>query len=176
MQKDVEKALNDALKAIDKALYNGMMHSQWNNFNATLATLKIGTGEYALKLYKADAIKGITTGTYDLANWSDERADKVEALQDDYTDKILLAETVADVDALVKEAKDAMDAILKTVQITDLNTKTERRMTALGYDDVLSKYYDAVVGTKDYTATTKTDAVNKQEADQGCGCAKENAN
>ena len=174
--KDVEKALNDALKAIDKALYNGMMHSQWNNFNATLATLKIGTGEYALKLYKADAIKGITTGTYDLANWSDERADKVEALQDDYTDKILLAETVADVDALVKEAKDAMDAILKTVQITDLNTKTERRMTALGYDDVLSKYYDAVVGTKDYTATTKTDAVNNaKKLIKDAVVAKENA-
>ena len=174
--KDVEKALNDALKAIDKALYNGMMHSQWNNFNATLATLKIGTGEYALKVYKGDAIKAITEGTYDLAKWSDERADKVEALQDDYTDKILLAETVADVDALVKEAKDAMDAILKTVQITDLNTKTERRMTALGYDDVLSKYYDAVVGTKDYTATTKAEAVdNAKKLIKDAVVAKENA-
>ena len=60
----------------------------------------------------------------------------------------MLAETVADVDALVKEAKDAMDAILTTEQITDLNNKTERRMTALGYDDVLSKYYDAVIEQK----------------------------
>ena len=34
-------------------------------------------------------------------------------------------------------------------------------MTALGYDDVWSKYYDAVVGTKDYTATTKAEAVDK---------------
>ena len=158
--KDVEKALDDALKAIDKALNAGMIHSNWNNFTAKLATLNIGTGEYALKTYKASAIKAITEGTYALANWSGERADKVEALQDDYTDKILLAETVADVDALVKEAKDAMDAILTTAQINDLNTKTERRMTALGYDDVLAKYYDAVVGTKDYTVTAKADAIN----------------
>ena len=174
--KDVEKALDDALKAIDKALNAGMIHSNWSSFNASLATLKIGTGEYALKAYKAKAIKAITEETYALSNWSGERADKVEALQDDYTDKILLAETVADVDALVKEAKDAMDAILTTEQITDLNNKTERRMTALGYDDVLSKYYDAVIGTKDYTVTAKTDAVaNAKKLIKDAVIAKENA-
>ena len=177
--KDVEKALDDALNAIDKALRTGIVHGgdgNWAKLNASLATLQIGNGTYALKAYKNDAIKAITEATYALDKWSGERADKVEALQDDYTDKILMAETVADVDAFVKEAKDAMDALLRQAQIDALNTKTENRMKALGYEDVLSKYYDAVVGSKGYTATTRADAIdNAKKLIKDAVIAKENA-
>ncbi len=156
---DVDKALADAKDDVKATLRNDILNDS-NNIARKATTLTVPANQaYELKAYKAAAITKITTDDYALANWAKDRKDKVEAIQDDYSDQILVAKSADAVDALVKEAKEKMDAILTTAQINTLKSRTDARISALDYDDMLAKYYDAVVGTKGYSAKIKTDAI-----------------
>ena len=157
---DVDKALANAKDEVANYLYDAVTTADPSVMNAAPIKVSPAEGDYALQAYKANAFAAISTGTYALANWDHERADKVEALQDEYKEKILVAESTADVDALVKEAKNAMDAILTTAQITALKSRTMVRVEALGYDDMLSKYYDVMVGKTGYGDAIKADAID----------------
>ena len=174
---DVDKALADAKAVAYEAIKEDVFtKSAPTAIKLVPTTLTVKEGAYALKEYKADAIKKITEGDYALSKWSGERADKVEGIQNEYSDKILLANSSTEIDALVKEAKAAMDAILTQDQIDDLKDKTERRINALGYDSMLEKYYDAVVGSNGYSAKIKADAIEKaKDLLKDAVIAKENA-
>ena len=174
---DVDKALADAKAVAYEAIKEDVFtKSAPTAIKLVPTTLTVKEGAYALKEYKADAIKKITEGDYALSKWSGESADKVEGIQNEYSDKILLANSSTEIDALVKEAKAAMDAILTQDQIDDLKDKTERRINALGYDSMLEKYYDAVVGSNGYSAKIKADAIEKaKDLLKDAVIAKENA-
>ncbi len=174
---DVDKALADAKAVAYEAIKEDVFtKSAPTAIKLVPTTLTVKEGAYALKEYKADAIKKITEGDYALSKWSGERADKVKGIQNEYSDKILLSNSSTEIDALVKEAKAAMDAILTQDQIDDLKDKTERRINALGYDSMLEKYYDAVVGSNGYSAKIKADAIEKaKDLLKDAVIAKENA-
>ncbi|MGC2871895.1 hypothetical protein ACDL92_01185 [Ihubacter sp. mB4P-1] len=167
--KDVEKAYNDVLEAISVAAYADIKSSS----NTLVKSLVDSTmnrvieQEYPLQSYKEQQILYITgevngvnnDTTFAASNWSGERKAKVIAIQIKAEEDILLADDVADVDAVVKKAVADMGAILTTAEINALKSTTDARIAALGYSDAFGKYFDAVVGTKGYSVKTKLDAV-----------------
>ena len=156
---DVDKALADALKKIEAAVYTGVKTDSKAGLTISLAQLDIKTGNYTLQAYKKSAIATFTEGDYDKSEWSGDRKVKVEDLQDEYADKILVATSVDEIDTLAKEAKKALDGILTDAQISALRTKVDNRLLALGYDTILSNYYDAVAGSINSSSAAKSDAV-----------------
>lgn len=174
---DVDKALADAKAVAYEAIKEDVFtKSAPTAIKLVPTTLTVKEGAYALKDYKEKKIKEITEVDYALSKWSGERADKVEGIQNEYSDKILLANSSTEIDALVKEAKAAMDAILTDDQIGTLERKTNQRIIALGYDSMLDKYYDAVVGSNGYSTKIKADAIEKaKDLLKDAVIAKENA-
>ena len=161
---DVDEAYADALEAVFNAAYTDIAGTTTNALTRALVTnaMTITPGDYALQSYKKTKIGSITTGNYVLTNWEKgERRTKVEGIQKQATEDILLAETTAAVDAVVEKAKADMDAVLNAAQIRTLESRTDSRMVALGYDAMLTNYANAVLGTADYSAKTRTDAVEK---------------
>lgn len=156
---DVDKALADALKKIEAAVYDGVKTNSKAGLTISLATLNIAKGDYSLQAYKKTVIDTFTTGDYDKSKWSGDRKTKVKDLQDEYADKILVATSVSDIDALAKEVKAALDGILTDSQISSLRTKVNNRLSALGYDSILNNYYDAVAGSVNSSSTAKSDAI-----------------
>jgi len=178
--KDVDKAYNDAIQAIAKGAYDDIKTAgtvvSIDKTTVDKEMAKIKEQEYPLQAYKEDAIDSITTTDYELSNWSGERAGKVAAIQEKAEEDILLAETIEDVDAIVKKAVSDMDAILNDNQIDALESTTDNRVKALGYADAMDKYYDAIVGSKGYTLTTKHDAkANAMQVLRDAVTEKENA-
>ena len=183
---DVDNLLADTKDAIEDDLWaeiNTFGSDTWGTAAATkwaeLAAL--ANKNYDLQAYRAAATDKFTTGDYALANWVGDRADKVEAIQDEYAEKVLLADTVADIDALVKEAKAAIDAIMTKTDVDTVAGKVVSRIKAAGYfthvssstdgkgeasvnmnDEAggLSAYFDVVVGSSStYKGAIKKDAL-----------------
>ena len=163
---DVDKALADAKSKINEELYQTLITFVGGDLNGLPMKLTLADNTaYALQAYKKDAIDDIKTGDYQLAKWYGERAAKVKAIQDEYEEKILVAESADDIDALVEDAQDAMDAILRATEIASLKTRTDARAAANGYTDVmLGNYFDAVMGTKNYDASVRAGAIAAAKA------------
>ena len=132
--------------------------------------LKIDPSDYSLQAYKTDAINKVTTDIgsekYAKENWTYDRYDKVVAIQEKATDDILLATSTDAIDDIVKKAKADMDANLTKAEISTVESKVDNRLSTLGYKGatgVLEKYYDAVVGSANYSAKIKADAVAAAE-------------
>ena len=77
-----------------------------NDVNCAPATADAAT----LLAKKNNGIEDITKNDYSADKWKNDNKKAVEAVQKEYTLKIKAATTLADVDALVKAAKAAMDA------------------------------------------------------------------
>ena len=176
---DVDNLLADTLDAVENDLWAGM-NGSWGTTAATTWDLStIVANAYNLQGYRTTAKNSITTGAYASTNWSDERKDKVEAIQDEYAEKILLAKTVDEIDDLVEAAQDAMDAILTTAQMGTVAGKAADRAEAAGFFDAggvtttvdevtaaasttggFGAYFDVVVGSSTtYKAAIKADAL-----------------
>jgi len=173
---DVDKLLADTKDAVEDDLWTKMNSGTWGTAAATAWNLtSIENTSYNLQAYRTAATNKFTTGDYDLDNWGGARADKVEAIQDEYAEKVLLAESVADIDALVKEAKAAIDAIMTKDEVDSVAKKVASRIKAAGYltvcnttggdvttatGDGFSAYFDVVVGSSaTYKADIKNDAL-----------------
>ena len=165
---DVDAGLDNALEKIAEAAYDVIADTP----NAVLNTDVVidafrefldKKAYFSLTRYRKDAIAAISTDDYFADNWSDERKDKVEAIQDAAFESILLAATTGEIDEIVEQAKADMDAILNDAQIAALTSKTRSILNTLGYtgtQGVLDKYYDAAVGMKEYSPAIKADAID----------------
>ena len=156
----VDKAVADVVKKIN-ALDTSV--NTYEKIKTALASTKTAKQEKeALAGVISSAITDITTGTYAATNWADENKEAVEAVQKDYTAKIKAAADKDAVDALVKEAKAAMDKYLTTAKETAVKGDVDTAMGDLGYDTSLPAYADGVAAkdsANTYSSQTKSDAV-----------------
>lgn len=112
----------------------------------------------------------ITTGTYALTLWTadTDNYDAVKAIQKDYTAQIEAATSADAIKALVKEAREAMDAYLKTAEIATLEGRVDSLVMAaapaLGYEAKFIAYRDGFIASnadKVFEEATKTAAITQ---------------
>ena len=101
----------------------------------------------ALGKAKTAGIEKFTTGDYVSSKWEDANKEAVEALQKEYTAKVKAATSKTEIDALVKEAKEKIDAYLTIVQSDTVKTNTLAAMKTLGYVDGTSTVGSEANGT-----------------------------
>ncbi len=101
----------------------------------------------ALGAAKTAGINAFTTGDYVSSKWEDANKEAVEALQKEYTAKVKAATSKTEIDALVKEAKEKINAYLTIVQSNTVKTNTLAAMKTLGYVDGTSTVGSEVNGT-----------------------------
>ena len=175
---DVDNLLADTLDALEDDLWDAVRTAGTWGTSATWNLNSIVNNQYDLQGYRNSARASINGGIYTSTNWLGKRADKVEAIQDEYLEKILLAKTVDEIDDLVEAAQDAMDAILNKTEINSVAGKVATRIVAAGYltscatsadgkatvntatGNGFSAYFDVVVGkATTYKPAIKTDAL-----------------
>ena len=140
----VDKELEKVIKDI-----NNLKLTSYTDIKVAMDKTKTAAEESAgLITAKKTAITNITTGSYALTKWSDSRKDSVEALQKEYKVKINSATTTDEIDALVKEAKKAMDAYLNDTQVAAVKANVVRSFKTLGY----ATGADGMGGTLEYYA------------------------
>jgi len=178
---DVDNLLADTMDALADDLWTAYStgsftttaSTEWTNGLAAIANKT-----YELQAYRAAAEDKFTTGSYALTNWVGARADKVEAVQEEYAEKVLLATTIEEIDALVKEAKAAIDAVMTKAEVNSVASKVASRIKAAGFlttcsattdgkgkiatasGDGFDSYFRVVVGsTTTYKPATKAAAI-----------------
>ena len=157
------------IKAGDDSVKTYAKIKTWldNNNNCAPATADAAT----LLAKKNKGIEDITKNDYSADKWKNDNKKAVEAVQKEYTLKIKAATTLADVDALVKAAKAAMNAYLTTAQVTAVTANAKAQAAILGYitdsnsyAGSLGKYADGVAAkdaANTYADATKQAAVEK---------------
>ena len=155
-----EAALEGIIEAVDTAISKGKTLTSSSVRSAIdKAFNALQPMDYELQGVKEKAIGKITTTPYDASAWDGERQEKVIAIQEQATEDILNAETVAEVDELVEKAQADMDAILTIDQIEKLTERINTQLDLLDYEKNFRSYYDIVTPSTGYSAATKTDAV-----------------
>ena len=179
-KEDIEVTLNAALAAITDAAYVDISTNSNTLSKTTVDTIFDGLKPslYPLQKTKAEAIAEITSGSYDNIKWSDERQEKVIAIQKTAKEDILNATTVEEINSIVDQAKADMDAILTIKQIETLTDIIDGRLAANNYTNLFEDYYDTVIGVKGgYAADTKEDALaNARQVMINAVLAEEDAN
>lgn len=155
-----EAALEGIIEAVDTAISKGKTLTSSSVRSAIdKAFNALQPMDYELQGVKEKAIGKITTTPYDASAWDGERQEKVIAIQEQATEDILNAETVAEVDELVEKAQADMDAILTIDQIEKLTERINTQLDLLDYEKNFRSYYDIVTPSTGYSEATKTDAV-----------------
>ena len=179
-KEDIEVTLNAALAAITNAAYVDIKDNSTTLDKTVVDTAfsRLVPSLYPLQQTKAEAIAEITSGSYDNIKWSDERQEKVIAIQETAKEDILNATTVEEINSIVDQAKADMDAILTIKQIETLTDIIDGRLAANNYTNLFEDYYDTVIGVKGgYAADTKEDALaNARQVMINAVLAEEDAN
>ncbi|MDD7602459.1 MAG: hypothetical protein PUK54_07675 [Firmicutes bacterium] len=156
----VDKALADIIAKIESLDGSANTYEKIKGLVDKIPTAKAEKDALAGQI--TAGVDAITTGSYAAANWSGENKDAVEAIQKDYTAKIKAATSADEIDALVKEAKKAMDAYLTTAQVAKVKSDVKATINAKGVKTALEAYA-AGVAAKDsankYSDATKAGAV-----------------
>ena len=160
--KTVDKALADIVAKIESL--DGSANT-YEKIKALVDKIPTAADEKAALSGAIDAgVAAITTGDYAADKWDGDNKTAVKAIQEDYTAKIKAAATADEIDALVKEAKKAMDAYLTIKQATAVENQVKAVVANKEVDDALAAYANGVAA-KDaanvYSTATKNDAVNQ---------------